>query len=201
MGRCPYCRHLPLAQQEPPRPPRPTLRFTGRPAIVVGGAPGVLADVERARRLRPGAVIVGANEAGSIVGEIRHVYTLHPDLSDRYRERAPVEVHTAYERPGWERADHFWSDVPDYEAMTRGSSGWCAGLWAVHLLECSEAILCGVRLDLPAERHARGYRRHHTTGPDTAGWRGAAMRAWEMGLCHRMRSMSGWTAELLGRPR
>jgi hypothetical protein len=202
-ARCRYCTHLPSHMLPPPMPPQPEWRLTGRTALVIGGAPNVRADVAKARRLRPDAVLLGANDAGALYREIEHVWTIHSECSAVFRGRAlgRIEIHTACERPGMYEADWFWRDVPDYEAINSGSSGWAAGLWARHLLGCAEVILCGIGMTGDPLRHARGYRANHDHGPPTERWRHDAQRAIDLGLTEGITSMSGWSRDVLGGPR
>ena len=44
-------------------------------AIICGAAPCVFEDLESALKLRPGATIVGVNNAAAIVPEIEHIWT------------------------------------------------------------------------------------------------------------------------------
>lgn len=163
-------------------------------AVVLGGADCVWCDLDAAMRLGRIDVVVAVNHAGrDYRGRVDHWATFHPELLPTW-----IEARRALHLPD---VSSFWSVTPrkghpelplSIVEDWGGSSGLIGA--QVALMVASHVVLCGVPLD-PDAAHF-----------DKAGRWDEALRhrkTWERrakSLDRRVRSMSGWTAELLGRP-
>jgi hypothetical protein len=198
-------------------------------AIVCGGGPDLLADVAKARELRPEATLLGVNFSASVVPGIEHVWTQHIEIAPKIKVEAPhpVWVHsrprsfqTKHGGAAWflgvskaqeSEVDYLWPDL----GWVGGSSGFAAALWARHGMGFDEVILAGVPLDdartyAPAyeavSRHANRPPSHdfdtHYASPDSVEhWRQCIRNFTEDGRADGITSVSGWTLEWLGSPR
>lgn len=89
-----------------------------------------------------------------------------------------------------------------------GSSGFAAALWAHHGMGYSEIILCGVPLEpggytpdmLPIKRPQGDYGQSFVDTHALMRWREGIMGYVRDGRAAMIRSMSGWTREVLGAP-
>lgn len=165
-------------------------------ALVIGGSPTVWSELEQARALvgDRDALIVATNHAGRLYeGDIDAWVTLHPELFAPWREeRAEKALNTDYRSLVYDGR----KKVPDteiYRQRWNGSSGLFAAQLAIDVLGCAGVILCGVPLEREAGHfHAPGLWHmadHYRDGMRQAKAEGAPIR-----------SMSGWTADLFGRP-
>lgn len=159
--------------------------------IALGGAERVWEDYEKARALCPYADVGAVNEAGrDYEGRLTVWATLHPEKSERWhRERSLAGRNmdftaVSHKRIAGARVDTVYSD------KYGGSSGLYLCDVALNL-GYQRVIVCGIPMDGGAHyfdanewNDFKTYRR---------GWRKAA----ELG---RIRSLSGWTRELLGAP-
>lgn len=160
-------------------------------ALVLGGASCLWADVSAALELGEYAAVIGCNDAGaSWPGQLDAICSLHEDKLRKIwlvrRERAgyppPKLIGT--------KASH----EHRFDGQTAsGSSGLFALKLALVDLGFDRAVLCGVPMDCSP----------HFFGGDF--WPGAKShkRGWEQALPvihERVRSTSGWSAELLGEP-
>jgi len=169
-----------------------------RIALVLGGASCVWDDATAAMELvEPDAVFavndIGARWAGPLVGWV----TLHPEKmagwrSERARRGFPAaREHVGHElgQPGIDRAtSYLW---PDMNAS--GSSG----LFAVKVaMEAGfdRIILAGIPMQA-AGAHFFNSAPWGEVGAFTEAWKTALPR-----IAPLVRSMSGWTAQLLGKP-
>lgn len=160
-------------------------------ALVLGSADCVWADVEAALDLGEFDGVVGCNHVGiHWPGVMDGWASLHPDKFKPWREgrrRRGLPEHRAHFGIG---------QVPHrFPGQTNpGSSGLFALKVALDELGFDRAVLCGVPM-LGAAGHFN----------DPVFWRGAAelREGWTQALPairDRARSMSGWTARLLGLP-
>lgn len=164
-------------------------------ALCLGGALSVWDDLGAALKLVAGRqfIIVAANHAGiEFDGHLDAWVTLHPETFEEWRaERAAKGRNTDY------RAivhDHPRGDAQAHKQWGDGSSGMFAAQVALERLDCAGAILCGIPMDADGR---------HITDPGqpwalTERYRPTFENAKAEGL--PIRSMSGWTAELFGKP-
>lgn len=165
-------------------------------ALCIGGSRDVWKELEQAKALvgNRASVVIATNYAGRFYrGDIDAWATLHPESFEAWRdERADRGLNTDY------RALMYYGrkKVAGTEAWRQrwnGSSGLFAAQLAFDAMDCAGAILCGVPLDQESghfhdpgkwsvpEHYRDGFRRALADGAP-------------------IRSMSGWTADLLGRP-
>lgn len=178
-----------------------------RVALVLGGAGGVWRDIDAAMALGEYDGVVACNDIGTAwPGRLDAWVTLHPDkMADwiKAREAAghpPADRIVVYDTYA-EREQHRVGLKPDLVVPYRfpgqqssGSSGLFAAKVALVDLGFDRAVACGIPMD--------GDRGHFFGG---ARWNGAQRHraGWKEALPHirdRLRSMSGWTSELLGAP-
>lgn len=165
-------------------------------ALVIGGAPTVWSELEQAMGLvgdRDARIIV-TNHAGRLYeGDIDAWVTLHPEMFEPWREeRAEKRLNTDYRSLVYAGRKAVPGTEP-YRQRWNGSSGLFAAQLALDVLGCAGVILSGV----PLEREAGHF---HTPGAWKMAdhYRDAARKAKAEGAS--IRSMSGWTADLFGRP-
>jgi hypothetical protein len=167
-------------------------------AVVIGGGAGVWAELDTAQAMigMHDPVIIAANHAGrDYPGAVDHWATMHPDLMQRWiRDRA-----VAAGRPPagqlW-HARHRQSPMPG--SMPVESWGGSSGLLCVKIaldLGFRRVILCGVPMDQNACHYDRPGKKWTEAAQYRAAWE---RRVRDIG--GRVRSMSGWTAKLLGMP-
>lgn len=167
----------------------------GGAALICGSALTFSEDFAEARLLYPRAAIIGVNDASSLV-RLDHLFTLHPEKIQRWLDRhkrkfgARPMTHSAMPKPV-QGIDHWWS-----EATGQGTSGWSAAKMA-RLMGYNEITLCGIPMD------AVGYTRR---GPARAFMKPHVLEhyrnyiASDVAYHPFVRSMSGWTRDLLGAP-
>lgn len=157
-------------------------------ALILGGAPSVWDDLEEAEALLNSRtrLIVAANLAGIAYGGRLDAWaSLHGDLltgwlTQRLEAGGNTELRT------------FTTDeVPERWA---GSSGLYATQAALFEMGACGAILCGVPMDSEA-----GHFTGRSPWESTASYRKAFEAALPL-IGGRVRSMGGWTADVLGRP-
>lgn len=165
-------------------------------AFVLGSAACLASDLEAAIALVPAPDTVIAVNAASTIwrGPLPHLATMHPDkapgwLTERARRGLPAPE-VLWRPPGSVRpADGLlWR-----EADAWGGSSGLFGVSVARTIGATRIMLCGVPIDAQP---------HFT---DAHPWRDAIRyrHAWvsrKRFLVEYVRSMSGWTAELLGRP-
>jgi hypothetical protein len=196
-------------------------------AIVIGGGPSLLSDLTNARAIRPGATLLGANFAASVVPEIEHVWTQHIEIAGKIKSQAPVKVHsrprkfqTRVNGPIWQTGvskeqeaavDYLWPDL----GWVAGSSGFSAALWAKHGLGFDEVILVGIPLTQDVRIYSAGYDaatragsrppqhdfdKHYASPDSLEHWQQCIRNFTEQGKTAGIYSMSGFTREWLGAP-
>lgn len=169
-------------------------------AFVLGGAQSVWAEFRLAAEMTIPHMIVATNDAGSLAESVDHWVTLHPE---KFRSWAQARRDSGLQPAGrvWCHRAPTSREVQGtgYEGLFGETHDWggSSGLLAVKVaLEqgADRVILCGVPMTAQgahffdsaewrwAERYRTGWQRHL---PDIAG---------------RVRSMGGWTEQLLGRP-
>jgi hypothetical protein len=168
-------------------------------AMVLGGAQCVHDDIKAAQELFTADIIVAVKDIGITWPNVDYWATFHPErLPKELGERRkaglpdPKEIWThQINRPKGQAA----LGVPIKILRIRGGSSGLLGTEGA-LAVADRIVLCGIPLD-PGQVH---YKR-----PRRGGWPPAKMYrlAWNEvypKLKDRVRSMSGWTKELLGAP-
>jgi hypothetical protein len=191
----------------------------GMTALIVGSAPCALSDLAAACLLRPSADVIAVKFSVAIV-HARVAVTHHGEHAGRmkrlHRDRwgddveihAPKKVFRDEDRP---HIDRIWPEL----AGVGGTSGWGAARIA-RLMGYDEVILCGCPLQVTADGEAY----HDAQVHEAAAQAGAnrhrgepwgndnAVRQYQrqiesdvqLGLAEGIRSMSGWTRQVLGAP-
>lgn len=166
-----------------------------RVAAVLGGATGGLDELAQLRAMVTVDAVFAVNDAAADYdGNLAAFVTLHPEHLPRWlgaRRSAgriePYEVVAHEQKPGVTRVvDYMW---PGMNAS--GSSGLFAA--KVALEKFDHVVLCGVPMQA-----ARAHYFNSDPWDEVNGF----TDAWRIALPHlaNVRSMSGWTAELLGKP-
>lgn len=191
-------------------------RPVAKTLIVLGSAPCLYADLDAALLLRPGAHVMAVNEACGAVEHIHHMLAGHCDKAQMFREyRAkkfpssqPVPVHAT------QRADmplHYPVDYWWHEAKVGGTSAWKAARIGVGM-GYEEIIMAGCPLDLSGyfnPKETRGFKHEcrrvgeplddGSPSQLTIRYRKEFLRNAEQ-FGHNVRSMSGWSRDILGAP-
>lgn len=166
-------------------------------ALVLGGAQCLHDDVKAALQLFTPDIIMAVKDIGITWPKVDYWATLHPErlpkeLAQRRAANLP-DPKAIYTYKGLAAAQGLGIEIR--HLATKGGSSGLLGTEAA-LLVADKAVLVGIPLD-PKQVH---YRR-----PKKGGWPPATMyrQAWKAvypQLKGRVRSMSGWTKELLGAP-
>jgi hypothetical protein len=188
-------------------------------AIVCGSAPSLHEDLAKAKKLRPGATVLGANYTAQLVPEIEHIWTLHNAEAHIIKRRIgrKVYVHTRprkYSNGGglwlvptpdeaWNEVDYVWKSLH----WVTGSSGPSAALWAKHGLGFDEVIMAGIQLSTDAQHYVPGYmdtkkadKTLFAEEHNILHWQACMISHRDQGKYEGIYSMSGFTAGLLGMP-
>jgi hypothetical protein len=182
------------------------------PALILGGAKCFDSDLARLEAMigRPWpGLVFGVNDQGyTWPRRLDHWCTLHAEKFKHTKYRwcqKREEMLARLGRPlSWNRPE-IWSctyrEVVDHhfaERWRNGTSGGSSGLYAVACalhVGCDRIVLCGVPMDEQPNRYREEERWHG---------RNRYMRAWSKKALPEIRgvvkSMSGWTKELLGAP-
>lgn len=175
--------------------------------LVLGGANNVFTDYERALQIGEFQGVVTINDfTTEWKGPITAAVSLHGDkwpiwlrtrknkgLSLPERVYAHADIAKSVARHDPQVITHYFHHLYP-EQKESGSSGLFATMIALEDLGFDKVVLCGV----PMTAEARHYFKEQP-------WGGAAnnRRGWiqaKQHLVDRVRSMSGWTAEILGKP-
>ncbi len=175
-------------------------------ALVLGGARLVRREARKAQKLFTPDLVVAVNDVGTTWdGPLDLWVTLHPVkmagwVAERKANGLPGGFATVTfpvdEHPSGTHADRDGFDlVEPYLWPDQGHSG-SSGLYAVKvaLTRVDKAVLAGIPIDKGVG---------HIGGAVSWPSADAYKRGWNEALQHireRVRSMSGWTAELLGEP-
>lgn len=187
---------MPAIQLQPVR--------NGGCAIVCGAAPSVFDDLALALRMRPDAVVMGANYAATYIPEIAHTWTQHADQAGNIKEAAgrQIFVHSFIRKHDGELADvdYLWPSL----SWVGGSSGFSAALWASHGMGFDEVIMAGSPISVDdlayTDRLPERWHRERHKRTSTLGWQAQIAKFQMQGITGRIRSMSGWTRDTLGFP-
>lgn len=173
-------------------------------ALVLGGGGCLWSDVREAMALGRFDVVVACNDAGTVwPGRLDAWVSLHPEKMGMWRARrekaghpAPGRVFAATEaRP--DRVPVNVDETTDYlfpGQLASGSSGLFAAKVALIDLGADRAVLCGIPMMV---KGGHFFDPTHWLGANShrQGWLEAMPQ-----ITGRVRSMSGWTADQLGRP-
>ncbi len=179
----------------------------GTVALVVGGASHTWEEfhtcVEQLEEKNTPWVMIATNVAGvDYPGHIDHWATYHQEKMDRWveqRRQAKFKPALFY----WTIHRHLQSPIsqmPFHHVEPWGGSSGMIGA-QVGMKCCDKVILCGVPMEV--QKH---YHNHYVNaGNKKTAWTEAAAHrhAWvthQDRLRGKVRSMGGWTADLLGRP-
>jgi hypothetical protein len=167
-------------------------------ALVLGSALCVWNDIEVALNLSEFDGVIAVKDAGKLYpGEIVSWVSLHPE---RFAKEVPLRAKLGYPAAG-ELVGHYGSSAKgvtlvDYKFIGQSSTG-SSGLFGVKRafeLGFDKVVICGMPLEASGGKLGEG-----------RVWRGSVhfRRGWEQALPqiqYRVRSMSGWTRQLLGSP-
>lgn len=163
-------------------------------AAIIGGAASVWEDLQRLQALSEIDEVFAVNHVGmKYSGKIDHWVTIHSEFMQDWLEvRAARHFNTP--RCIWFSSEGNHPNIPHQTSEEwGGSSGLLAAKIALEL-GFERIVLCGI----PVEASAKHFLYEQE-------WDGAQryQRAWELHaaeLTGKVRSMSGWTARLLGQP-
>lgn len=164
-------------------------------AICLGGARSVWDDLERARRLVGDAetITIACNFAGiTYPGRLDAWATLHPEMFEDWKaQRAELGFNTDYRAIIHKAKRGVRGEVVPHGWY--GSSGLYMAQVALEALGADGVILCGVPMEAEGQHI-------HWPGEwaDADKYRGGFLQAKADGA--NIRSMGGWTAEVLGKP-
>ncbi|PWJ81486.1 hypothetical protein C7441_11018 [Pseudaminobacter salicylatoxidans] len=182
-------------------------------ALVLGSAEGVWQEIAAAQAMHRFDAVIAVNDMVIFwTGPLDAAVSLHPERMPEWleyraarRNSPPVKLVTHAEWPDWFKVVGHIHELPiPFDIVTpsmfegqkdSGSSGLFAVKAALQDLGFAKVVLCGVPMTVEAG---------HFRSPSLP-WVGALRHrvGWEQALPHLtdcVRSMSGWTAELLGKP-
>lgn len=172
-------------------PGQPSLR-----ALVLGGAGTLPADRAAALELFEPDLVIACNHAGRDEPRVDHWCSMHPNMLTHWLARRR-QLGRADPQCCWH--PDFRSKQAPKDIATRGIANWggSSGLLCVGValeLGCTHVVLAGVPLDKMA-----GHYDDPKPWVEARQYRWAWERRKEL-MEGRVKSMSGWTAELLGKP-
>lgn len=164
-----------------------------RRALILGGANTLHDDMAGALDLFTPDLIIACNHAArDHEGPVDHWASMHPELMPMWiRDRA---------KKGLPAAGRYWfprhkpSPIKGTPLRTRGGSSGMLCVEVARALECTHAVLAGI----PLVKTARHFDDHRHWGEARQYW-----PAWERqkpNMENWVRSMSGFTRDLLGKP-
>jgi len=162
-------------------------------AIILGGAGNLWDDKAAALKLFEPDLVIACNHAGRDErGRVDHWVTMHPDIRTRWiGERVEAGLPPAGQL--WHpRHRGNYPDSTQIESWAGSSGMLCIAV--AYELRCSHIVLCGVPME-----------KQHGHYDDPRPWHECRQyhQVWERRrprIQSRVRSMSGWTRELLGAP-
>lgn len=170
-----------------------------KPAFVLGGAECVWDDLESARAISSPDIVCCINDIGvDYIGDIDYWVSYHADkLVIWVNKRKKLGLTPARELwTGNVRTRFLPANIKKFK-NTGGSSGLLATRLLLDESDATHIILCGVPLnpDMP----------HYHNAKNRQPWKDGRtyQKHWieqKASLSKRVKSMSGWTAELLGTP-
>lgn len=165
-------------------------------AVLILGAADCLWQDLRALGHWDGDVMAVNRSGVHYAGRINHWVTMHPEFLGAWMEARAVsfgpEQFTTWAQSEGDDIDHAVTDIEP-----RGSSGLFAVRVALQCLGCERVVLAGMPIDdRPHFYDADGKR----SGPPFRYYMPDWLRARRREFKGRVRSMSGWTGEVLGLP-
>ena len=162
-------------------------------AAILGGAVGVWSQLAKLREVADVSLVVACNDAGvTYPGHLDGWATLHPEKFGTWRARR--RGNGDYRAFSIKLA-HGCGDTEIVPERWRGSSGLYAAQIALDEFGADKAVLCGVPL-IAKDRH---FFDRNNEWSDAENYRKGFQAALPV-IRDRVRSMSGWTRELLGEP-
>lgn len=184
--------------------------------IVLGSAPCLYADLDSALSIRPEAHVIAVNEACGAVERIDHILAGHCDKArmfldyrlKKFPDSDPVYIHATRRRDFTEPScvTHWW-----HECIVGGTSAWKAARIGVGM-GYQEIIMAGCPLDLSGyfnPKETKGFKHEcrrvgeplddGSPSQLTLRYRKEFLRNAVL-FGHNVRSMSGWSREVLGAP-
>lgn len=166
-------------------------------AVILGSGASLQGDIAALGEWT--GTVIAVNRAGiAYPGRIDHWVTLHPEMLEGFMEEraiayGPSDFTTWSQRPHDDaQVDRVVTDIEP-----KGSSGLFAARIALRHLGCDRVVLAGIPIDDgPHFYDADGVR----SGPAFRYYRPAWLRARRQEFSGRVRSLSGWTREILGSP-
>lgn len=179
-------------------PTRYEVRHKG-PAIICGSAPSVFEDLEKAKDLRPGAVILGVNAVPAMIDGIEHTWTQHNSGAESLRSVGNFKIHARANIMG-NGVDYWW---PELNNM-KGSSGLVGALWA-RAMGFEEVIIAGIPLSASELMYAKEYAGapqncEFATESNILNWQEMVRLHKKQGRTQGIYSMSGYTRQIFGPP-
>lgn len=166
-------------------------------ALALGGAVGVWNDLAAAQAILAGRpyLTIACNDAGAhYPGHLDTWVTLHPEQFHTWRQRRAKMGGNADYRTFTRLGGRSTTDAEIVSERWPGSSGLYMAQIGLDRLGATGVILCGVPLD-PDQDH------FHRPGAWTDAERyRQGFKAAAKVIGPHLRSMSGWTAQLLGTP-
>ncbi len=162
-------------------------------AAILGGAVGVWDQLARLKDMADVSVVVACNDAGvAYPGHLDAWATLHPEKFGTWRSRR--RGNQDYRAFSLKRA-HGCGEIEVVPERWPGSSGLYAAQIALDEIGAGKAVLCGV----PLTMQARHFFDRNNEWLEAENYRKGFLAALPV-IRDRVRSMSGWTRELLGEP-
>lgn len=168
-------------------------RVRGGTALVCGAAATLTEDYERATEMRPDATVIGVNDVSEVL-KLDHLFTLDPEKVGKWHEWQTRLFGWGYLAHSNRAADGIDVSWPEIEG--KGTSAWAAAKMA-RLMGFEEVILCGAPLD-PVPYVKRGPAQAFVR-PKMLDTHRSYVAA-DTEPHDVIRSMSGWTREVLGAP-
>lgn len=172
--------------------------LTTKRALVMGGAQCVYDDIEAAIRLFKPDLFIAVKDIWMTYPTVHHLVTFHIDrIPGELKKRR--QLHLADPLCCWTYPSATVPTLP-FPVRKVGVKGGSSGLMGVQCalkLECTHIVIAGIPLD-PHQPHFHN-RKHRQP------WKEATvMQPFWIDMVpefnNRVRSMSGWTRELLGKP-
>lgn len=193
-------------------PVRPYPKAESGLCVVAGSGGTLFDDLERFRQIADESYdLISCNHVANFLPGCRHMITCHPDwclplLRPDVRSRLTTHAYLnvgSHISDADAESDFIWRG----EAMVAVGTVLMAAVAVMTLIGYDRIVLCGGGLSYDGyiDGYTRGHPTHEFDKPMREVSVGADRRAmWkrvaEAGMLNRVRSMSGWTRDLLGAP-